>query len=252
MADLTRRIDEDFKVKVLRGKCLGVAKQLKGEEGGWVEVIPFPPELKEDTGAEDSLFARMQGAKGLGVERVFWDRGEQKLTAIVWFGGALSGWPGVTHGGAIATAMAEKLSLAAALAQKGSSDTLAAATPQRLPGTGKHAKMFAPETTPDEPAQLSFGYLKPTYANQFYVIRVTPALPQEKESKLAPEPFGGADYEAFIETLDGKACVKARAKFKSSTATQRVEEKIAHGAKQSHEQFREWLWPSRQKTSQRN
>ncbi len=30
IADLNQRIDSDFKVKVLRGKCLGVAKQLKG------------------------------------------------------------------------------------------------------------------------------------------------------------------------------------------------------------------------------
>jgi hypothetical protein len=44
MADLTKRIDDEFKVKVLRGKCLGVTKQLRGIEGGWVEVVPRPVE----------------------------------------------------------------------------------------------------------------------------------------------------------------------------------------------------------------
>ena len=250
MADLNQRIDEEFKVKVLRGKCLGVAKQLKGEQGGWVEVVTLPPELNENKRREDGLVAQMQGAKGLAVERMFWDRGEEKLVAIVWFGAALCGWPGVTHGGAIATAMAEKLSLAAALADKSSSDVLAAATPQRLPGTGNHAKMLAPAETPAEPAQLSIGYLKPTYANQFYVVRVKPALPLEEESELTPEPYGGAEYEATLETQDGKVCAKARAKFAPSTVTQRMENNVTGGAKQSYEDFKKWMWPSRQNQSQ--
>ena len=250
MADLNQRIDQEFKVKVLRGKCLGVTKQLKGEEGGWVEVIPMPLEIREKEGGEKGLIDRMQGAKGLGVERVFWDSREDKLVAVVWFGGSLCGWPGVTHGGALAISMAEKLSLAAALANKGSSDVLAAATPQRLPGTGNHAKMLAPATTPDEPAQMSIGYVKPTYANQFYVIRVKPALPQEVESELTPEPYGGAEYEATLETQDGKVCVKARAKFAASTKVSRTEEKVVGGAKQTYQDFKEWMWPSRQKQSQ--
>ena len=250
MADLNQRIDEQFKVKVLRGKCLGVTKQLKGEEGGWFEVLPIPPELNEKKGNEENLIAGMQGAKGLGVERVFWDRGEGKLIAVVWFGGSLCGWPGVTHGGALAIEMAEKLSLTAALANKQSSDSLAAATPQRLPGTGNHAKMLGPATTPDEPAQMSIGYLKPTYANQFYVVRVKPALPQENESELYPEPYGGADYEATLEKQDGTVCVKARAKFAPSTAIQRTEEMVVEGARSSYQDFKEWMWPSRQKQSQ--
>ena len=251
MADLNERIDNEFKVKVLRGKCLGVAKQLKGDEGGWFEVVPLPIELSEKKGAaEDGLLANMQGAGGMGVERLFWDRGEGKLVAVIWFGGSLCGWPGVTHGGAIATAMAEKLSLAAALADKQSADTLAAATPQRLPGTGNHAKMLAPATTPDEPAQLSIGYVKPTYANQFYVVRVKPAMPREGESELTPEPYGGAEYEATLETQDGKVCVKARASFAPSTAKQRIEKDPVGGAKQSYDDFKRWIWPSRQSQTQ--
>ncbi|TKA50474.1 hypothetical protein B0A55_12948, partial [Friedmanniomyces simplex] len=99
IADLNKRIDSDFKVKVLRGKCLGVAKQLKGsssEAGGWAEVIP-PNNEETRRGGNDELVSHMQGAKGLGVERLFWDRSEKRLVAIIWLFGALSGWPGVTH-----------------------------------------------------------------------------------------------------------------------------------------------------------
>lgn len=252
MADLNQRIDQEFKVKVLRGKCLAMAKQLKGEEGGWVEVIPLPLELNEKESAQQGLVSRLQGAKGFGVERLFWDRSENQLVAVIWFGGSLCGWPGVTHGGAVATALAEKLSLAAALADKSRTDILAAATPQRLPGTGNHAKMLAPATTPNEPAQLSLGYVKPTYANKFYVIRVLPALPQEDgaDKVVHAEPYGGAEYEATLETLDATTCAKARARFAPSSATQRKEREIVGGAKQGYAAFKEWMWPSRQKQSQ--
>ena len=250
MADLNARIDEEFKVKVLRGKCLGVARQLKGEEAGWFEVLPSPLEFAKTQSMEEGLVAQMQGARGLGTERVFWNRGNDTLVAVVWFGGALCGWPGVVHGGCLAIAMAEKLSLAAALADKEASDVLAAATPQRLPGTGNHAKMLAPAETPAEPAQMSIGYVKPTYANQFYVIRVKPAIPQEKESELTPEPYGGAEYEAVLETQDAKVCVKARARFAPSTAIQRAQKKASGGVQQTYDEFKEWMWPSRQKQSQ--
>lgn len=249
MADLNQRIEEEFKIKILRGKCLGVPKQLKGEEGGWVEVVPLPAELNSEGHGEKGLVSRMQGAGGLGVERLFWDRGEKKLVAVIWFGGSLSGWPGVTHGGAIATALEEKFSLAAALAGHTDSNVVAAARPQRMPGTGNHAKMSAPATTPAEPAQLSLSYAAPTYANSFYVIRVQPAIPHEAGSGTL-EPSGGADFEATLETMDGKTCVKARAKFAPSTAVQQMEAKVAAGAKRSYEDFKEWMWPSRQKQSQ--
>lgn len=252
MADLNQRIDQEFKVKVLRGKCLAMAKQLKGEDGGWVEVIPLPLEVNEKDNGPEKLISQLQGAKGFGVERLFWDRGENQLVAVMWFGGSLCGWPGVTHGGAVATALAEKLALAAALADRKNTDVLAAATPQRLPGTGNHAKMLAPATTPDEPAQLSLGYVKPTYANKFYVIRVLPAIPKDdvEDKVVHAEPLGGAEYEATLETLDATVCAKARARFAPSSTMQRTEKAVEGGAKQSYAAFKEWMWPSRQKQSQ--
>lgn len=252
MADLNKRIDEDFKVKILRGKCLGVSKALKGDESGWVEVVPLPIDFSEKRDPTHNLVAQLEGAKGLGVERLFWDRRERKLVAVVWFGGSLCGWPGVTHGGAIATQLAEKLSMAAALADGSSNDVRAAATPQRLPGVGNHAKMLAPGSTPAEPAQMSLNYVKPTFANNFYVVRVAPAIPlDEKPDAVQPlDVHGGPEWEATLETLDAKTCVTAKARFAPSTSVQRTEASLARGARRSYADFKQWMWPSRQEGSQ--
>jgi hypothetical protein len=253
IADLNKRIDEEFKVKVLRGKCLGVAKQLKGEEGGWVEVLPRLHQTHTESAPEDklpfhdSLTDHLQGAKGLGVERIFWDRSEKKLVAVVWFGGAMSGWPGVTHGGLLATVLEEKIALAAALATPSSQSSIsAAATPQRLPGTGNHATMIMPAQIPAEPAQVSIDYKKPTYANSFYTIRVTPAYSAEDDSSHVRYGIKGAEYQATLETMDAQICVKAAAKFTPRSRAEYVEEKVAEAAKSSVSELRAWLWPSRQ------
>jgi len=251
MADLNRRIDDEFKVKVLRGKCLGVSKQLRGAQGGWVEIVPRPAETgSPDAGEKKGLLTSLEGAKGLGVERLFWERDEHMLVAVVWFGGSLSGWPGVTHGGVIATELAEKFALAESLASTPASVT-AAAIPQRLPGTGSHAQMPFPADPLDEPAQLSLSYVKPTYANGFYVVRISPSAPIEEDPKhiVPSEPFGGHEYEATIESMNARICVKAKAKFAPSTRLQRAEAQVKDTASASYETFKEWMWPSRQRSS---
>lgn len=259
LADLNKRLDEDFKVKVLRGKCLGVAKQLKGSQGGWVEIVPPPPPPSEEEGGgsrgRERLVDQLQGAKGLGVERLFWDKSEHKLVAIIWFGPSLAGWPGITHGGAIATTLTEKAALAAALAETRSTDISAAAIPQRMPGTGNHAKMFAPTTPtpPEEPVQLSLSYKKPTYANTFYVIRVSPYLVElDQDARVESEMRGGREYEVTLETLDAQVCVQAKATFAPSAGglLGGLEEEVLGTARKGYEEFRAWMWPSRQRASQ--
>ena len=51
----------------------------------------------------------MGGSRGLAVQRIFWNEAERKAISILFFGGGLSGWPGVTHGGATAIVMDESL-----------------------------------------------------------------------------------------------------------------------------------------------
>ncbi|KAK3673110.1 hypothetical protein LTR78_006950 [Recurvomyces mirabilis] len=239
LADLNHRLDDEFKVKVWRGKCLGVGRQLKGAEGGWVEIVPRPAE--DDTMRGDSMINNLQGAKAFGAERLFWDRDQHSLVAIIWFGGAISGWPGVTHGGAIATALSDKAALAATLAEGLGTSISAAATPQRMPGTGSHAKIFVPETLHDDPTQMSLSYLKPTYANNFYVVRIGPSLDLEQDPvHIVPShPAGVEDYEATLEAMDGKV-----------SKLQQVEDKILDAAKLGYGEFKQWMWPSRQSNSQ--
>lgn len=256
IGDLNKRIDEEFKVKVLRGKCLGVSKALKGEEGGWVEIVPSRDQSTSETeeGEAESphnpknLIDHLQGAKALGVERLFYNRADSTLVAIVYFGPDLSGWPGVTHGGLLATSLDEKISLTHYLCSTTNLSALAAAAPQRLPGTGSHAKLPLPSSTiPNEPAQLSIDYKKPTHANDFYVIRVRPAVAEEEDVKI---PIVGHEYVATLERLDATVLVRATAKFARRSQVERIAEKVEGKTGWSYEQFRDWMWPSRQKESQ--
>ena len=43
------------------------------------------------------------GSRALGVQRAFWNVDTNELVAAVWIGTALSGWPTLAHGGAVAT-----------------------------------------------------------------------------------------------------------------------------------------------------
>jgi hypothetical protein len=71
---------------------------------GWLELdLDFG---KENEGKKGVLGV-MSGARGLGVQRAFWNAETREMVAVVWIGGGLSGWPGVAHGGAIATIFEE-------------------------------------------------------------------------------------------------------------------------------------------------
>lgn len=71
---------------------------------GWLELdLDFG---RENDGKKGVLGA-MGGARGLGVQRAFWNAETREMVAVVWIGGGLTGWPGVAHGGAIATIFEE-------------------------------------------------------------------------------------------------------------------------------------------------
>jgi hypothetical protein len=74
-----------------------------GEDEAWIE-LPVSYE-KSNTLVDGS----MTGMRGLGVQRAFWSPIRSELVMIIWFGGGLSGWPGITHGGAIATMFTEAM-----------------------------------------------------------------------------------------------------------------------------------------------
>jgi hypothetical protein len=71
---------------------------------GWLELdLDFGRENEGKKG----ILGVMSGTRGLGVQRAFWNAETREMVAVVWIGGGMSGWPGVAHGGAIATIFEE-------------------------------------------------------------------------------------------------------------------------------------------------
>jgi hypothetical protein len=113
-----------------------------------------------------------------GFQRIFYHAKTGECVTVIWFGGAVAGWPLVTHGGVIATILDESLGRCAV---------------RRLPGnTGVTAT-------------LELNFRNPLITNAFYVVR---ALPQEDGSTASKQWVNGK-----LETHDGKVCVEARGLF---------------------------------------
>ena len=118
------------------------------------------------------------GARALGgFQRVFWNKESGEVVTVVWFGGAIAGWPGVTHGGVTATIMDENL--------------------------GRCALRQFPSKT-GVTANLELNYLKPVVTNSFYVVRAVP-------EKGFTERKGWVTGR--LETMDGRVCVEAKGLF---------------------------------------
>ncbi|CAL3964183.1 unnamed protein product [Diplocarpon coronariae] len=120
----------------------------------------------------------LAGARALGgYQRVFHNTETGELVSVVWFGGAIAGWPGVTHGGITATVMDESLGRCAANLLEGRTGVT---------------------------ANLEISYLKPILTNSFYVVR---AMPEE----------GGSGRKIWVrgqlETMEGRVCVESRALY---------------------------------------
>ncbi|KAF1348629.1 hypothetical protein BDV97DRAFT_188890 [Delphinella strobiligena] len=213
MQDLDTRIDAEFKTKVLRGKCTAAAANLRGEAASWSELPAAPTEAAFVGNA-------LAGARGLGVERLFWNAKEKELVAVVWFGGAMSGWPGVTHGGCIATVMTEKMALAARLAR----------------AEGEVSREVVAGSADIE--EMTVTYKKPTYANAFYVVRM---LPRHGEESGARD--GEVEVDGVLETLEGKLCVATTGTVPVSGIQGTTQTPVVGRAKS-------WIgWPSRSQPS---
>lgn len=118
------------------------------------------------------------GARALGgFQRVFWNKESGEIVTVIWFGGAIAGWPGVTHGGVIATILDEIL--------------------------GRCAIRQFPDKT-GVTANLELNYLKPVVTNSFYIVRAVP-------EKGFTERKGWVSGR--LETVDGRVCVEAKALY---------------------------------------
>jgi acyl-coenzyme A thioesterase PaaI-like protein len=94
---------------------------------GWVEVDVDPAKDQEDE-SRTGILGALSGTRGFGVQRAFWNAETREMVAVVWIGGGLAGWPGVAHGGAIATIFEETM----ARMVRGPSGAIGAYTIQKL------------------------------------------------------------------------------------------------------------------------
>jgi acyl-coenzyme A thioesterase PaaI-like protein len=118
------------------------------------------------------------GARAIGgFQRIFWNKESGEIVTVIWFGGAIAGWPGVTHGGVTATIIDEILGRCA-------------------------IKQFPAQT--GVTANLELNYLKPVVTNSFYVVRAIP-------EKGFTERKGWVSGR--LETVDGRVCVEAKGLF---------------------------------------
>lgn len=84
----------------------GVAEKSKVKS--WVEV-DFDFVKGGEAEGRTGILSALSGTRGFGVQRAFWNAETKEMVAVVWIGGGLAGWPGVAHGGAIATMFEETM-----------------------------------------------------------------------------------------------------------------------------------------------
>jgi acyl-coenzyme A thioesterase PaaI-like protein len=131
----------------------------------------------------------MSGSSGLAFQRIFHNAATGEVITIVYFGAGLAGWPGVVHGGALATVLDESLGRCALLK-----------FPSRMGVT----------------ANLELQYRAPAMTNNFYIIRARPVV-DEGDDVVGKDGIRKSDRKLWVhgtfETEKGKTCVDAKALF---------------------------------------
>ncbi|MCJ1250180.1 Thioesterase super member 4 [Trapelia coarctata] len=167
--------------------ALPIVKELRSHPDEWIES-PAYANLSEEARVSKLTAGTMEGSRGLDVNTLFWNVKENRSISIIHFGGALAGWPGVTHGGAIATVLLENLERVASGLE---------------PSHTEWTSAFA-ET-------MELQYRSPTFAQKFYVIRA-----EIDESAATDSGSGVRIVKATLESADkGKICVEATARCKT-------------------------------------
>lgn len=121
----------------------------------------------------------LAGSRGIGAyQRIFHNETTKEFVTVIWIGGALAGFPGVTHGGLIASLIDEACGRTAIHNLEGRTGVT---------------------------ANLDINYLLPTVTNSFWVIRCVPVA----EGSTARKGF----VKGRLEGLDGRVHVEAKGLF---------------------------------------
>ncbi|KAF1978252.1 hypothetical protein BU23DRAFT_451246 [Bimuria novae-zelandiae CBS 107.79] len=169
LAALTTDIDKLGIVEWMRSKCSPSDESVDAQKRpGWVEldVKSYIAESKDEDEKKTRTFTgqTLVGSKGLGVQRAFWNTETKELVAVVWIGTALSGWPTIAHGGAIATIF---------------EDCMARMV------TGPDASIDSVA----QPTSMSITYAKPTYSTNFYILRANYSKPNLPQTAPPQDPY---------------------------------------------------------------
>ncbi|KAK3954805.1 HotDog domain-containing protein [Pseudoneurospora amorphoporcata] len=165
---------------------LQIVKELSADPAweSWEAYETLSPEHR----AQHISAGAMAGSSGIGgYHRVWYNRETGECVSVIFFGSATTGWPGVVHGGCLATLLDESCGRAAFKKWGGQSGLT---------------------------ANLQLNYVSATYATKFYIIRVKPRSDEE----LPEEERGKSHYKIFLdasihEAKTGNATVVAEALF---------------------------------------
>ena len=177
------QVDEFFaaRTRAELGK-LPLVKELRARRDAWLEYDAYMT-LGPDDAARSMTATLLEGSRAIAVQRVFWNKAERRVIAVVFLGGAMAGWPGVLHGGASATILQENLERVA-----GGPDFGAARDGDyRL-------------------SDFTIRYRKPAYANRLYVVRAE----TEGNAEDGAQGESGVKVKAALEdALDSSVVCEA-------------------------------------------
>ena len=174
--------------------ALPLVQELRAQVGQWLEYEAYMTKPSDER-ATSMTAGALAGSRGIGVQRVFWHRSEQRLVSVVFVGGATSGWPGVMHGGAVATLLQENL--------------------ERVTNG---PEVLGEQTGHYDMSHFDITYKKPTNSNLIYYIRA-----EIDDSK--PQQAGHIAARATMENaLDGVVTAKATGTCSSGLVQQAKEE----------------------------
>ncbi|KAE9979253.1 hypothetical protein BLS_009988 [Venturia inaequalis] len=175
-----------------------------GEDEEWIELtVSFD--------RSNTMLNGMLGFGKIGIQRAFWQPATKEIVMVIWYGGALTGWPGIAHGGCTATFLIEGLGKVVNCVNQ----------------LGDSSK--GESITPPDPSSLSLTYLRPIKANSIYIMRAQMAemdssaetsLPPQKDltkkqrderSSITHRLNKKYEVNGTIENLEGKLHVKASA-----------------------------------------
>jgi len=169
-----------------RAEKLPIVQELS-EDPAW-QSWPAYNTLSAEHKAQHITAGAVSGSRGVGgYQRVFYNASTGELASVIFFGPATTGWPGVVHGGLLATILDESCGRAA-FKQWGGRSGLT--------------------------AKLNLQYVSPTLSNGFYLIRAKP----RSDDELPESERGKRHYKSFVDAQiedarTGKVTVVAEALF---------------------------------------